>query len=816
MQFKHWLINEEIFEQNNRAVVYHRTGKFGADEDPSIEGILNHGYKIGGGDAFGKGLYALMDLKEQVLSTMDGYGDKILKILVNDMRNYLITIPYYARKIFNDPNITLQKQIELLGIQIPKDDPRLEKYNQDFGFTNPISDMDAFTGNTFSQFRGSFTGLASTRNCKGVLYRDAHGLVMLLYAPFHNLLPLAWTKIPYPNRDPNKLVWHNIRAFSKINFADAKFDYQPSPRRLTYRVPRGSSSGGSLSPREVIDLLKFLSDENNYDNDSYLYEKNLTSVAEFFKAKKMKMATLFKHLPRYVIASMYLNDLIRLFDNSTNNNNEIMKIIEIKNLSSSDIDYQYAKCPNHTSNPIELRKELLKLDYNPNIQIVAQNINTSYEKLNDVIEFLIEESRELGKKINLNYLARISPILYFKETVKQGALDETALNKTIENLRTSNDIKEFLELIKDQEMNEFDVYNKVITQFMRQKLSLKFMVELIPESEIEKYFKSPANIFEIDYVIKNGYIESNTGESQNVLFLDMFFKYTSAPTDKQLASILHRVKGSYDFDEFEKTLDMVIQFRKTKNQFLSKDELIEIIQSVQKFDKQEILDKVPDENWGAIDNTDVRSLVYKFNRNTKLITKVAEKVLKFNKKIDSETKQYLEQVIKDPSNANKYIMIPSYQEISDIAAERVQNDSYYFKSILSSILQNMGNISLPQEKMAVLEKNIYDFAIERMNTDKPTEAMIDRVLHYLESEITPDLDSENFIKNIPINILEKIFIDSDYMSRFQKMLYKLKTQNNVNLSNVLDYIKNTLSSNPAVLKLFNVFLRKYRTGAYHY
>ena len=190
--------------------------------------------------------------------------------------------------------------------------------------------------------------------------------------------------------------------------------------------------------------------------------------------------------------------------------------------------------------------------------------------------------------------------------------------------------------------------------------------------------------------------------------------------------------------------------------------------------------------------------------------------MNFNKNLDAETKQYFEEVIKDPKNANKYIMIPSYKEISDIAAERVQNDSYYFKAILSSVLQTMGNASLPPEKMAVLQKNIYDFAIERMNTDKPTEAMIDRVLHYLESEIPSDLDPENFIKNIPINILEKIFIDADYMLRLQKMLYKLKTQNNLNLSNVFDHIKNNISSNPNALKLFNVFLRQYRTGAYHY
>ena len=814
MQFKHWLITEEIFEKGNQATVYHRTGKYGDNDVGSIEGILNYGFKIGGGRAYGPGLYTLVNLDEQLSGAMSSYGNHIIKMVVSNVKNYLITIPYYARKIYNDPSITLQKQIKSLGITID-DDQVLEKYNKNFNFENPTSPISYYSGDTASSFVNNYQ-LWQGRNCKGILYRDSHGLVLLLYPPFDGVMPLAWAKAPTNSTNPDQVVWHNIKNVARINFADANLDYTTTPKRISYRA-RSERSTTDLTAKEAIEMLNYIKDEKNYTANYYEYIEKFGKIAEFLNAKRIRIRTLFKNIPDAVAYNMRYHDFLKVLINTNNNNQEILDIIKRKNLPSYVIDQIYATCPNRTNAVNELRKELLSLDnYNPDIEKINDHIDTSHETINDVIEFLIEESRAISKTLDLSYLSTISPVMYFKEMARQGTLDEKALNRTIDNIYKLDDMEAFLKLIKEQQFSDFDVYQKIIGQYMKKGLSLKNMVAEIPELEIEKYFKSPANKEKIDAILRSGYRQLDSGESQNTLFYDMFFKYVTDPTDKQLAYMLSKGSNQYTSDEFEKTLDMIIKFRKTKNQFLSKDELIEVIQAAKKFSKESIMDIIPDENWEALDNAGIRSLVYKFNTNTKFITKLADKFLNFNKNLDAETKQYFEEVIKDPKNANKYIMIPSYKEISDIAAERVQNDSYYFKAILSSVLQTMGNASLPPEKMAVLQKNIYDFAIERMNTDKPTEAMIDRVLHYLESEIPSDLDPENFIKNIPINILEKIFIDADYMLRLQKMLYKLKTQNNLNLSNVFDHIKNNISSNPNALKLFNVFLRQYRTGAYHY
>jgi len=95
MNFKNWLITEEIY-QNGTATVYHRTNK------ENIQNILSNNWKVGGGQMYGAGLYTTFALKSQFTKYMSNYGDALLKFKVKDLNKYVICSTGVARHILGD------------------------------------------------------------------------------------------------------------------------------------------------------------------------------------------------------------------------------------------------------------------------------------------------------------------------------------------------------------------------------------------------------------------------------------------------------------------------------------------------------------------------------------------------------------------------------------------------------------------------------------------------------------------------------------------------------------------------------------------
>jgi len=95
MNFKNWLITEEIYP-NGTATVYHRTNK------ENIQNILSNNWKVGGGQMYGAGLYTTFALKSQFTKYMSNYGDALLKFKVKDLNKYVICSTGVARHILGD------------------------------------------------------------------------------------------------------------------------------------------------------------------------------------------------------------------------------------------------------------------------------------------------------------------------------------------------------------------------------------------------------------------------------------------------------------------------------------------------------------------------------------------------------------------------------------------------------------------------------------------------------------------------------------------------------------------------------------------
>lgn len=89
--------------------VYHRTR-----QEEVAEGICDIGFIAGGGDYYGKGIYATYDLASQLRNNMSGYGGYVIKGTV-DISGFLIFDYDIAKQVYGG-NYTLLDQVKALGM----------------------------------------------------------------------------------------------------------------------------------------------------------------------------------------------------------------------------------------------------------------------------------------------------------------------------------------------------------------------------------------------------------------------------------------------------------------------------------------------------------------------------------------------------------------------------------------------------------------------------------------------------------------------------------------------------------------------------
>jgi hypothetical protein len=90
MKFKSWFILSEELYQNNTATIFHRTKSF-----EYVQRMMNGGFVAGGGDYHGPGLYTTYTLEG---TTNLSYGDYVVKLKVNNLKNYFVLEPDIAKK----------------------------------------------------------------------------------------------------------------------------------------------------------------------------------------------------------------------------------------------------------------------------------------------------------------------------------------------------------------------------------------------------------------------------------------------------------------------------------------------------------------------------------------------------------------------------------------------------------------------------------------------------------------------------------------------------------------------------------------------
>ena len=131
MNFKEWLLSEEIHFQNKVATVYHRTCT-NCDKEESIKsvsGILTSDYKVGTGCMYGCGLYTTYTLESQFSNYMNSYGKVVAKFKVEELDKYLVFQLMPAYNIHGD-NYKISDQLKKLGVLDKVDPDKLKGYDE--------------------------------------------------------------------------------------------------------------------------------------------------------------------------------------------------------------------------------------------------------------------------------------------------------------------------------------------------------------------------------------------------------------------------------------------------------------------------------------------------------------------------------------------------------------------------------------------------------------------------------------------------------------------------------------------------------------
>jgi len=184
MNFKSWFIlSEELYTQNKTATVFHRTKSF-----EKVQQMMNGGFTAGSGAFHGPGLYTTYTLEG---TTNLGYGPYVVKLKVNNLKNYFVLEPDIAKQIHGN-NWKLKDQARILKLKLKLTDEHWQKY-QEISETGKFGSAAAYQALIYDGYK------LWERKCKGIVYNGSQdGKCICVYAPYEDLQFLAYAYAPAP------------------------------------------------------------------------------------------------------------------------------------------------------------------------------------------------------------------------------------------------------------------------------------------------------------------------------------------------------------------------------------------------------------------------------------------------------------------------------------------------------------------------------------------------------------------------------------------------------------------------------------------
>ena len=271
MNFKSWFIlSEELYLQNNTATIFHRTKSF-----DFVQQMMNGGFRAGGGDHHGPGLYTTYTLEG---TTNLGYGPYVVKLKVNNLKNYFVLEPDVAKKIHGN-NWKLKDQARILELKLKLTAKQWEFYQK-------ISENGEFGSATASRALKQDGHKLWENGCKGIIYNGSNdGKCICVYAPYEDLQFLAYAYAPTPTTvDFIEKNWvKSSKDVSVRSISDLKFPNKigSTSVKKQYDLPNPEDEKGL--PSDVIDNIVSDFEENNYSKLKFYIMTNKLSGKDVYE-----------------------------------------------------------------------------------------------------------------------------------------------------------------------------------------------------------------------------------------------------------------------------------------------------------------------------------------------------------------------------------------------------------------------------------------------------------------------------------------------------------------------------------------------------
>jgi len=390
MNFKNWLISEEIYAQNKTATVYHRTCG-GCTEDQSVKavsGILTSDFQSGAGTGcfYGCGLYTTYKIESQFTDYMKMYGKAVIKFTVTNLDKYLIFQLDEAKKIHGN-DYKISDQFKKLGLLNKVDESKLKEYDKQ-------QEKENYSSTLAKEFYNQNKWIE--KSVKGIIYYGgSDGYCLVKYEPVQDgtITMLGYAVADVDNQQKMEELKGNIGWITSTNKASVKSIYK-SP--ISNREKFSFFDDNREISRNIISKL--------------LNSKNLEVVAKYFGSNLDKLSD---------------NDVFYLLDVATNKDQMAEVIAKYKtNISDWTVDnllfvatddnkdkiaeliIKYKTNISQESIRILLRNatnadKIAKLIIEKKPKLSDKDVDrllnaTNYKDINKIIELIIEKQPELS------------------------------------------------------------------------------------------------------------------------------------------------------------------------------------------------------------------------------------------------------------------------------------------------------------------------------------------------------------------------------------------------------------------------------------
>lgn len=507
------------FNKKEKLTVYHRT------EDEIVSKVGRDGFRSGGGNAWGDGIYACYDLISTTKKNpynegqdrVNTYGPVIIESEVVSLKDYLI-FDYDAAKQYYGKDYDLITQIKNL---VPKEVFESNKESIESAHNICLSHRDKPLGE--SKYTTSAVGIIYyiapiMDHVRGIVFTGAWDGKVLLSYDRENLIPVRYSKDNGKNW--KKITEKGAYKAAKENFLKLisdESDIEKIKAKIKDRINNTITT--RFGPTKNLKNLNFNELKSIRSDFSYIYQDSANNRVVYpEQSKKYEDYKKTLDIIRKEIDDVFLPafDVVKKevlnFIDSINWSDDISEIIKSVN-NNLDFANLYKDFENDSSVIEKLNEIRKKIIFN-----FIENINWS----DDIIEIFISINN------NLNFATLYKDFNNDSSVIKK--LDET--KKKITEIYLKEYKKNLLNILKEE----------------------AFFVKFIEFSKKYKYVPSTLNdrIFDNTYLSMNNFFDSVVNQIKEVIKTDEIGEITTNFTDnleKKVAYFLNNHENRYEVKE---------------------------------------------------------------------------------------------------------------------------------------------------------------------------------------------------------------------------------------------------------------------------